>query len=249
MIRVETTQGVAEIALDRADKHNALTPAMLDELIEAIERADADESARAILIRGEGESFCAGFDLKMCAEEAGVLEALLRGLSSSVRAMRRTHKPVVLCAHGASIAGGCALLGGADVVVTESSAKLGYPVVAIGISPAVTAPTFTRAIGLGPARERLLEPRIFSGVEAYALGLAHALSSDAEGCLQEAREIARTAASRPTDAMRATKQWLNNSDGTNHDEEFERALNASLAILGNEDERHALASMWGANRT
>ena len=246
MIRTSRSEGIAEIALDRATKRNALTPAMLDGLTDAVAELDADDGARAVLLRGEGESFCAGFDLKMCAEEEGTLDALLRGLSRAVRAMRRCEKPVIICAHGAAIAGGCALLGGGDVVVTERAAKLGYPVVRIGISPAVSAPTLAGAIGGGAARERLLEPRVFSGEEAHELGLAHVCEGDASACLERGREIAHTASSHPIGAMRATKRWLNGTDGTNDEETFERALRASLGILGNEDERHALRSMWGA---
>jgi len=246
VIRTSRSEGVAEITFDRAEKRNALTPAMLEGLIGAVADLEADEAVRAILLRGEGGAFCAGFDLKMCAEEGGALGALLRGLSHAVRAMRRCEKPVVICAHGAAIAGGCALLGGSDVVVTERGAKLGYPVVSIGISPAVSAPTLAGAIGHGPARERSLEPRVFSGEEAFGLGLAHACEDDAGACLERARAVARTAASRPIGAMRATKRWLNETDGTNDDETFERALRASTEILGNKDERHALQSIWGA---
>ncbi|MBN4060426.1 enoyl-CoA hydratase/isomerase family protein, partial [Planctomycetaceae bacterium AH-315-I19] len=214
MIRTNTNDGVAEISLDRADKRNAMTPEMADAFVRAIESANENNAARAILVRGEGDAFCAGFDLKMCYETDGTLEALLRGLSEAVRSMRRCSKPVILAAHGAAIAGGCAMLGGADYVVTERNAKLGYPVVSLGISPAVSAPTLVRSTGAGNARERLLEPRVFGGEEALRIGLAHECVADAHECAGRSRELAYRFASKPTGAMQATKRWLNEVDST-----------------------------------
>jgi len=246
MIRTEIHDGVGEVILDRAEKRNALTPAMTDALIEAVRTADDDPSCNCILLRGEGDAFCAGFDLKMCYEIPGTLGQLLRKLSVAVRTLRHATKPVVIASHGAAIAGGCALLGGADYVVTESNAKLGYPVVTLGISPAVSAPTLIRSVGAGNARERLLEPRVFRGEEAMRIGLAHECVQDASTCDLRARKIARSIASKPPHAMMVTKRWLNEVDGTDTDDEFERALNVSLALVGNDEEHEALQAMWGA---
>lgn len=245
MIRYESSGGVAEVVLDRAAKKNALTPEMAEGLVRGIERAAVDDAARCVLVRGEGDVFCAGFDLKMCFDEAGTLESLLRDLSAAVRAMRRCAKPVVVAAHGAAIAGGCALLGGADYVVTESGAKLGYPVVILGISPAVSAPTLERSVGKGAARERLLEPRVFGGAEALRMGLAHECAGDASACVARARAVARGFASKPPAALEVTKGWMNEVDGTDRDGEFGRALDASLSLVGSDEERVALGAMWG----
>src|SRR5690606_9036453 len=83
--------------------------------------------ARALLLCGEGPVFCAGFDLDTCRGEGGdeALRRLLRGLSGAIAGLRAQERPVVVAAHGAAIAGGCALLGGADVVVADAGAKLG----------------------------------------------------------------------------------------------------------------------------
>ena len=74
----------------------------------------------AVVLEGEGAAFCAGFDLSLCKENSDAMKELLTGLSGVIRAMRGCPAPVVVAAHGAAIAGGCAMLAGADVVVTHN---------------------------------------------------------------------------------------------------------------------------------
>ena len=201
--------GLAEIVINRPDKRNALTPAMLDDIAGHGRTLGEDASARAIVVRGEGSVFCAGFDLAMCLDDEAVLPALLRGLSEACRVLRRAPTPVVIAAHGAAIAGGCALLGAGDLVVTNRGATLGYPVVPLGISPAVTAPLLSGRIGLRGARHRLLDPDLFTGDEARRIGLADLSVDLAEDVVPRAQIEAMKLASKRPGAYAATKRWLN----------------------------------------
>src|SRR5690606_31084299 len=108
---------------------------MMVNLREAVERVSGDANVRALLLRGEGPVFCAGFDLDACRHDPLAMRALLTGLSATILALRTCPCPVVIAAQGAAIAGGCALLGGADFVVTDAQARFGYPVTLLGISP------------------------------------------------------------------------------------------------------------------
>lgn len=238
MIRRERHGPVLVLSLDRAEKRNALTPAMLARLYADVESVAAD--VRAVVLAGEGSVFCAGFDLRLCAEDGEALTQLLTGLSDSVAALRRCPAPVVAAAHGAAIAGGCALLGGADVVVTDRGAKMGYPVVRLGISPAVSAPFLQAAIGWGAARARLLDPGLIDGERAVELGLAHECVERAEEVRDRAIAIATALAEKPTSGVRATKQWLNELDGAL--DVRGRGLAASLAIAGSEEQRGLLTA-------
>lgn len=116
---------------------------MLTQLDAAINAAT--EQDRVILLSGNGPTFCAGFDLSLCKDDETALDALLTGLSRVVQSLRTASQPVVVAIHGAAVAGGCALIGGADVIVATRDAKMGYPVVKLGISPAVNAPFIARA--------------------------------------------------------------------------------------------------------
>lgn len=248
MIRTTTfpTAGetVGHISLDRPDKKNALTPEMQDQLIAAIEEMAGCPQIGAILLDGHGAAFCAGFDLTLCRENSDALRTLLEGLSRAVRALRAAPMPVVIAAHGAAIAGGCALLGGADYVITDRTAKIGYPVVRLGISPAVSAPFFRLAVGDGRARERMLDTALIGGDEAVRIGLAHESLPDAAHVRDRALAVATEFASKPTWGMRATKQWMNEVDQSQDPAKADEALAVSLGLVGSPEERERLSALW-----
>jgi 2-(1,2-epoxy-1,2-dihydrophenyl)acetyl-CoA isomerase len=239
MIDTQVVGSIAVFRFDRAEKRNALTPHMLSSLCKAVETA---ASARAIVLSGVGEVFCAGFDLTLCRGDDGALRDMLTGLSRAIVALRNAPCPVVVSAHGAAIAGGCALLGGADVVVTTDDARIGYPVVRLGISPAVSAPFARLAMGDGPARVRMLDPGLIDGRAAVRLGLAH--ESVASGCEARAIDIARGFEAKPRDALGHTKRWLNEIDGSLDALSIERGLETSLALVGTPELEERLAALW-----
>lgn len=247
MIRVDSIhrddRSIALVLLDRPEKRNALTPEMLDALCEALEQAP--KSHDAIVLAGEGKLFCSGFDLSFCKADpsGGVMRSLLTGLSRACTIMRRAEKPVVIAAHGAAIAGGCALLGGADIVVCDLSAKLGYPVTKIGVSPAVSAPFLANNVTLGAARELLLLPELISGEFAHTKGLVHELVQTREEVRERAIVIASELASKPPHAYAATKSLLNQLEGSTNDNTIQAGLSASLALTGGEEERRLLAQL------
>lgn len=241
MIRVDPMGEVAVIRLDRAEKRNALTPGMLASLAKAVETA---ASARAIVLSGVGDVFCAGFDLTQAQEDDGVLPALLDGLSRAALALREAPCPVVASAHGAAVAGGCALLCGCDVVVTNAGAKLGYPAVRLGISPAVSAPMLAACSGEGPARARLLDAGLIDGREAVRVGIASECVEDAGACEPRALEIAAALASKPRHALGHTRRWLNELDRSTDPARLSAALGASMAAVGTPEQREMLRAAW-----
>lgn len=233
---------VATIRLNRPDKKNAMTPEMLDRL-----RAATEESkgrARAVIVCGAGDVFCSGFDLAMCHQDPAALTALLHGLSRAMMALREHPAPVIAAAHGAAIAGGCALLCGADIVVTNDDAKLGYPVVKLGISPGVNAPFLMTSMGGGASRTRLLDTRLITGQEAARLGLAHESVAAAADVAPRVQVIAAELAAKPRAATEATKRWLDELDENADPRSIERSLNASLGLVGSPEERELLTAMF-----
>lgn len=251
MILVTTANAVTTIALDRADKRNALTPAMSGALEKAILNAATSARAggtNAVVLTGEGDVFCAGFDLTLCKDDDTVLEQLLRGLAACVKALRGVPCPVVVSAHGAAIAGGCALLGGCDIVVTHAGAKLGYPVLPLGISPAVSAPTLMSLTGAGHARTLQLGGRVISGEDALRMGLAHECVGSAEACKARAAQIAMELAGKPPHALAATKAWVQELDPAG-DSVVAAALQASLSLVNSAEQRSLLPTAWAPRRT
>lgn len=244
MIHSTHASGVTTIALARPEKKNALTPEMLNGLCAAINSAATDSACRAILFRGEGDAFCAGFDLSLCRDDDNVLRELLEGLSRAIVALRAAPQPVVIVAHGAAIAGGCALLGGGDYVVTDAAAKVGYPVTRLGISPAVSAPFILPHVGPGSSRARLLDSTLINGAEARSIGLAHECAAGADEARARAEQVASDLAAKPAVGLRATKQWLNDLDGAMRDDRAARALSVSLGLVGSAEQAERLAQLW-----
>lgn len=247
MIGYGTEGAVAVVTLERAERRNALTPGMLDELLNAISRARADD-ARAMLLRGAGPVFCAGFDLHLCHEagDGSVMRALLSGLSEAIASLRESPMPVVAAVQGAAIAGGCALLGGCDVVVAHRDARFGYPVARLGVSPAVSGPFASESMGFGGARSTLLDQALFDGTRALARGLVHELVEQASEVDERAEAIARDLAEKPAVGTKATKRWLSELSGSLAAREG--ALGVSLALTGGAEERRGLEEALRARR-
>ena len=245
MITVEPLDRILVIRFDRPEKRNALTPAMLTSLVSNLDTA---WSAHAIVLSGVGETFCAGFDLALCQQDEAALPALLEGLSHAVRALRGIPAPVVVSAHGAAIAGGCALLSGCDLVVTNRTAALGYPVLRLGISPAVAAPALNLSVGTGPARSRLLSGQLITGAEAHHMGLAHHLVDDAAQSEARAIELAHELIAKPRHALAYTKNFLNKVDDALNPAQtpltphLDAALATSLSLTGTPEQRERLAA-------
>lgn len=245
MISVEQLDTILIIRFDRPEKRNALTPGMLASLVSNLDTA---WSAHAIVLSGVGETFCSGFDLALCQVDASALPALLDGLSRAVRALRAIPAPVIASAHGAAIAGGCALLSGCDLVVTNRTATLGYPVLRLGISPAVAAPALNLSVGAGPARARLLSGQLITGVEAHHMGLTHHLVDDAAQSEARAIELARELIAKPRHALAYTKNFLNKVDDALNSAHsplaplLDAALETSLSLVATPEQRERLAA-------
>ncbi|MCA3004153.1 MAG: enoyl-CoA hydratase/isomerase family protein [bacterium] len=212
-VRVEDHAGVRIVLLDRPAKRNALTPAMLATVADLVRTFAADQSAKALVLGGEGPVFCGGFDLKMCLSRPGTTAALLTGLAELIDLLDGCDKPVVIAAHGGAIAGGCALLGAADGVIGNQTGQYGYPVLKLGLSPAVSAPALAELIGWGAARRRLLDVGLIDGHEARRLGLLHQLMDWPEDVLPKAVRLAANLASKPPEGYAATKQLLRSLRG------------------------------------
>lgn len=239
---------IATIALNDPSKRNALSLAMFDALDEVIARLTHDDTIHIVLLRGEGLAFCAGFDLAAAVDDPDLLPQFIHRLSGVLRGLRRLPQVVVAAVHGAAIAGGCALVSACDFVFVAPDAKLGYPVHAMGISPAVTIPTLRQALGDGAARALLMSGEIIDGARAREIGLASHLAGSGDGVVQEALAYCRNLAEKGPHAPRVTKAWLNELDGSLDDSRFSRPTNDSARAAQRPEARAMLAAFWARRR-
>lgn len=245
MIRSELRANVGHLTLARPEARNALTPSMLSDLAAAA--TDLGARCGTILLRGDGPAFCAGFDLNLCRDDpqGATLRSLLQGLSDAIRALRAQPAPVVACVQGAAVAGGCALLGGADIVIASSEAKFGYPVTKLGISPSVSSPFLLATVEPGSTRALQLDPGLFRADDALRLGLIGELHPDPAAALERAGRIAEELAAKPRGAMDATRRLLQQLTGPS-DALAATGLHRSLGLVGGMEEHDLLPKAWAA---
>ena len=170
----ECRDEVARIHLNRPERLNAVTAALVEDLAEALERAHGE--ARVIVLAGRGRSFCAGHDLKepVPAEIPLQTAARLERLQDLTRLIRAFPGPVVAAVHGYALGAGCELALGCDLVVADETARFGFPEVGVGLS--VTggiSSILPKTVGPAIAKELLLLGEHLSAQRALALGLVN----------------------------------------------------------------------------
>lgn len=220
---------IARITLNRPEKRNALDPQTLEELPQALARAEEEAAVKVVALAGAGKDFCAGLDLTTLrqAAEPAVFEKMqdAERLVRLFLQMRRMTKPIVALVRGRALGGGCGLATACDIVLAAESAEFGYPEIRIGFVPAIVSVLLRRSVGEKKAAELMLSGRRITAVEAERLGLVTFVFPDAafeQKCEEKLAELAAQGAQ----AMRLTKQILYQIDGLN----FEAALRAAVDV-------------------
>lgn len=180
---------VLQIVLDRPEKRNALSIEMCRAIIEAVSSGVRDSGVGAILITGNGKSFCAGMDLDEVArgatQETNSLHEQLFTLGA------RTSKPLIAAVHGAALGGGTGFVANCHIVIAQPDASFGLTEIRLGLWPFLVYRAVELALGERRTTELALTGRIFGGEEAKELGLVHEVAADAE---KRAFEVAETIA-------------------------------------------------------
>lgn len=167
--------GVARIHLDRPHRLNAVTTELVEGLLAAFARADAD-GARAVVLAGRGRAFCSGYDLKEPdgPETTLATRARIERMQDLTRVVRRSPAVVVAAVHGYALGAGAEIALGCDLVVAAEDASLGFPEVGVGLS--VTggiSATLPAAVGLARAKELLLLGERLDARTAASWGLVN----------------------------------------------------------------------------
>src|SRR5579859_6733686 len=191
-ILYEETGGVATITLSRADKRNAISYELIDDLLAAFNRA-AQSPAQAVILTGAGKAFCAGMDLENLQQLTGRTHEQNLKDSETMGALFLTlydfPKPTIAAVNGAAVAGGTGLATLCDFTLAVPEAKFGYTEVKIGFVPAIVSVFLTRQIGDKHARDLLLTGRLVDAAEALKLGLISEIVPR-ERLIDRARELA-----------------------------------------------------------
>lgn len=180
LVEYHVNNRIAFITLNRPEKRNALSPELVAVLKETFRKAEEDGSVKVIVLKANGEAFCAGADLaylqqlqdfsyeENLADSSNLMELFLQ--------IYTLNKVIIAQVQGHALAGGCGLATVCDFCFTVAEAKFGYTEVKIGFIPAIVMIFLVRKIGEAKARQLLLTGTPITAKEAHALGLVNGIA-------------------------------------------------------------------------
>ncbi|MCW2756913.1 MAG: enoyl-CoA hydratase [Nocardioidaceae bacterium] len=243
--------GIAHVRLDRPDKLNALTLETLAELAGTAHALRRDRSLRAVVLSGEGASFCAGLDFaSVTRDPVGIVKAFLpvpwRGTNAfqeACWAWRRLPVPVIAAVHGHCYGGGLQLALAADFRVATPDSEWSVLEARWGLIPDMTGVrTLSELIGIDTAKRLTMTAQLLSGTEARSLGLVTELGDDP---LATAFDLAEELAQRSPDAIAAAKRLFNGAAGAGPRLTFARERIEQLVLLASANTRAAREAAFG----
>jgi methylglutaconyl-CoA hydratase len=235
---------VATVTLNRPDKRNAISYALIDDLVRALEEV-RNSAAHVLILTGAGKAFCSGMDLDNLKALSGrTPEQNLedsRTMASLFRSLYEFPKPTIAAVNGAAIAGGAGLALLCDFTLAAPEAKFGYTEVRIGFLPAIVSAFLLRQVGEKIARDLLLTGRVFNAGDALKIGLINEIVPP-DKLLDRARELAAQLAENSPLSLSNTKRLLADYARAELDSQIEAAIRENAGIRESADFREGIAS-------
>ena len=250
-IEYQVEDRVLTITLRRPEKLNAFTAVMLDELLDAFDRSDADDEVRAVIVTGAGRGFCAGADLS-----AGRSTFDRTGPEGSKPALHRdggglltlrifeSRKPVIAAVNGPAVGVGVTMQLPMDIRIASTKARFGFVFARRGLVPEACSSWFLpRVVGINTALEWVFTGRVFEAAEALEAGLVREIV-EPDALLPRAREIATEIAENTSAvSIAASRQMLWRMLGADHPMQAHKADSRGIYHLGSgPDAREGVAS-------
>ncbi len=213
---IQIHDGIATVTLARPEIHNAFNDELIAELTATFESLANSASVRAVVLTGEGKSFCAGADLnwmkrmKDYGEAENIADA--KRLADLFYTIDTCPVPVIGAIHGAALGGGAGLVAVCDYVIAAEDTVFGFTEARLGLVPAVISPFVMAKIGRTYARATFLSGRRFDGGEAMQMGLVHRLcpsallNAELEAAIEEFKKAAPKAAREAKQLIRGVQE-------------------------------------------
>lgn len=173
------TPGIVTIILNRPEVRNALNREMIRAVMAELEVAEKDSTIRAIVLRGEGDFFCAGADLQWMKQALHVPRRKnhqdATEISRLMEALDHLKKPLLAVVQGGAVGGGAGIVATADIVIAAEDAVFSISEVRLGLVPSIIAPYVIAKIGASQARRYFVTGERFSAGTAREIGLVHSV--------------------------------------------------------------------------
>lgn len=240
-------RGVATLTMDRADKHNALSQALIDALTAAAAEIAARADIRVVVLTGAGVSFCAGGDLAWMQEQMrGDDDTRRRAATSLARmlgALNALPQPVIGKVNGNALGGGVGMACVCDIAIAADHAKFGLTEVKLGLIPATIGPYVLARMGEAKARQVFMSGRVFGAEEAVRLGIiARAVAADGLDAAIGA-EIAPYLAAAPG-AVAAAKRFARALGPVIDDSTVARSIDALIAQWRSDEANEGISAFF-----
>jgi enoyl-CoA hydratase/carnithine racemase len=245
-IGYRVAEGVATLTLSRPDKRNALNLLTFRELEEAGARAAEDHDARAVLVRGEGPSFCAGIDVGELTQLGGAGGDDVRALATTAQRPMLTlatmDKPTIAAVHGHALGAGFQLALACDLRIAADDASFAMLEIRFGLIPDLGGTKRLSAlVGPAVAKDLIWTGRRVAAGEALRLGLVNRVVSR-DPLVEEAAEMARTLAAAPPRTLALAKGLVEDASNRTLEEQLAAEREAQVACVSTEDQREAVAA-------
>ena len=231
--------GVATITLNQPDAHNVLNEAMTKMLLDTLCELDSNQSVRVVVLTANGDSFCAGVDLKwMTAPPTGQQQnnnLVGQQLATLMSTLYHLSKPTIVLINGAVYGGGIGLVACCDIALASRNAHFCFSEVRLGLIPAVISPYIVNAIGARAARRYLLTAEHISAKRAFDIGLVHEVLTDDQLQSYVSKLCQHLIAAGPR-ALARTKQLINDIAHSQLDTNLKKKTATWLAEVGDSAE-------------
>jgi len=206
---VETTDAVTLIRLNRPEALNALNSQLLDELIQALDAAEADEGVRCVVLTGSARAFAAGADIKEMSDKSYAQMFLTNFFAKGGQRLEEFRKPIIAAVAGFALGGGCELAMLCDFIIAADTAKFGQPEINLGVMPGIGGTQrLTRFVGKSKAMDMVMTGRMMDSAEAERAGLVSRVVP-ADTLIEEAMAAAKKIASQSPLAAMMNKELVN----------------------------------------
>ena len=258
-VKVSIEGGIADVRLDRADKRNALDPAMFDAIARAGKDLVSNKEIRAVVLSGSGASFCAGLDFASfqsmanggssssetksnSGENAGAMQpgAITHLAQQICWVWQEVPVPVIAAIQGHALGGGMQLALGADIRIAHPDTQFAMREVHWGLIPDMTGTLMlSRLVRDDVAKDLVFSARVISGTEAHQLGVVTRLT---DSPLETAMQIASEIAERSPDAVRGAKALINRLSNAGAAEHFAEERKIIYSLIGKPNQVEAVTS-------
>jgi enoyl-CoA hydratase len=231
---VEKDGAIGVVTLNRPQALNALSYALVKDLLLAMQELDRDKEVRVIIVTGGEKVFAAGADIKEMADRGPFDERIHERLGYRDQINRIT-KPVIAAVSGFALGGGCELAMSCDIIIASETARFGQPEVNLGIIPGSGGTQrLTHLVGKHRAMELVLTGNIINATDAERFGLINRVVP-VELLLEEAKNVAKKIAAKPALAIKEAKEAVLKAANTSLDEGLEFERKAFYLLFASED--------------